>query len=101
MPRTWVVSFVIILICSTVSLSGIYFRIFIIYIVRPQLFDVIPSKIYLNINNALYMSQYILVSRLTYNIFYVVTSECYVQGFICERHGQLDKVGRTQKKGFV
>ena len=54
MPRTWVVSLVIILICYSVSLSGIYFRIFIIiYFVHFQLFDVIPRKIYLNINNAL------------------------------------------------
>ena len=41
MPRTWVVSLVIILICYSVSLSGIYFRIFIIiHIVHFQLFDV-------------------------------------------------------------
>ena len=53
MPRIWVVSLVMIQICYTLSLSGIYIRIFIIHIVRFQLLDVIPSKIYLNINNTL------------------------------------------------
>ena len=72
MPTIWVVSLVIILICYALSLSGIYFRIFIIYIVRFQLFDLIPSKIYLNINNALDLKCVrSTTSGLTYTIFYV------------------------------